>query len=83
MSTIAKMLSAAVLASFVALAAPSVSLACDGHDGQANQEKKKADKVAQTDQNANQTDKKKGEQAPRDSKDRQGASEGTSGTRTN
>jgi hypothetical protein len=84
MNVIAKMLSAALLASLVTVAAPSVSLACDGHDGQAKQEKKKGDTVAQTDRNTEQTNKKKGEQqAPNDKQDRQGKAEGSSGTRTN
>jgi hypothetical protein len=80
MNAISKVLSAALLAGFVAVAQPSVSLACDGEGHAKKEAKKDQDTVAQGDQTQN---KKKGEQAPSDKKDRQAQGEGSSGTRTN
>jgi hypothetical protein len=82
MNAISKFLSAALLASFVAVAQPSVSLACD-KDQQAKEEKKKDEStVAQRDRGG-QSNKKEGEQAPNDKQDRQGKAGSSNTARTN
>jgi hypothetical protein len=78
MTFMSKMLSAALLAGFVVVAQPAVSLACDGEGHAKKEEKNKQDTVAQREQTET---KKKNEQAPSDKKDRE--AQGSSGTRTN
>jgi hypothetical protein len=79
MTMISKILSAALLASLVSVAQPSVSLACDG-EGHAKEEKKKNDDtVAQGDRSNEVDSKKKREQAPSDKR----KGESTNAPRTN
>ena len=82
MNAIAKMVSAALLGSFVAVAQPSVSLACDKDEPQAKEEKKDDKTVAQNDRSENQN-KKKNEQAPNSKQDRQGKAGSPNTARTN